>query len=156
MKKVIRIYFGSFPIPEREIKRNHGDMTAPYRTPALIGCAIIVDREFFFEIGKFDELRWNFSCGLIENRYFFSFEKGSFDMDMSIWGGENTELSLRTWMCGGALEIVPCSRMGHYFRILPYSFNGDKQAVKIRNNIRTALVWMGEYKPYFDVITSRK
>lgn len=62
-------------------------MTAPYRTPALIGCAIIVDREFFFEIG-------------------------TFDMDMSIWGGENTELSLRTWMCGGAMEIVPCSRMG--------------------------------------------
>lgn len=111
----MQIYFDRFPIPEREIKRNHGDMTAPYRTPALIGCAIIVDREFFFEIG-------------------------SFDMDMSIWGGENTELSLRTWMCGGALEIVPCSRMGHYFRILPYSFNGDKQAVKIRNNIRTALV----------------
>lgn len=34
------------------------------------GCAIAIDREFFFEIG-------------------------TFDMGMSIWGGENTELSLR-------------------------------------------------------------
>lgn len=45
-------------------------MTAPYRTAAMIGCAIAIDREFFFEIG-------------------------TFDMDMTIWGGENTELSLR-------------------------------------------------------------
>lgn len=66
----IRNFTCRYPIPEREIKRNRGDMTAPYRTPALIGCAIAVDREFFFEIG-------------------------AFDMGMSIWGGENAELSLR-------------------------------------------------------------
>lgn len=67
------MYYKTFPIPEREIKRNNGDMSAPYRTPALIGCAILIDREFFFEIG-------------------------SFDMQMSIWGGENTELSLRVML----------------------------------------------------------
>lgn len=54
------------------------------------------------------------------------------------------------------MEIVPCSRMGHYFRTLPYTFGGDKQEVKIRNNIRIAKVWMDEYKPYFDVVTARK
>lgn len=54
------------------------------------------------------------------------------------------------------MEIVPCSRMGHYFRTLPYSFNGDKQEVKIINNMRTAEVWMDEYKPYFDVVTAGK
>ncbi|XP_055296048.1 polypeptide N-acetylgalactosaminyltransferase 1-like isoform X2 [Sitodiplosis mosellana] len=121
------MYYREYPIPEREMIRNNGDVTAPYRTPALIGCAIAIDREFFFEIG-------------------------TFDMEMSIWGGENTELSLRVWQCGGALEIIPCSRVGHQFRTLPYSFNGDKIAVRIRNTMRTASVWMDEYKPYFDVI----
>lgn len=62
----------------------------------------------------------------------------------------------QVWQCGGALEIVPCSRVGHHFRTLPYSFNGDKNEVKIRNNIRIAKIWMDEYKPYFDVITPRK
>lgn len=54
------------------------------------------------------------------------------------------------------MEIVPCSRVGHFFRSLPYSFNADQDEIKFRNNIRTAAVWMDEYKAYFDAVIPRK
>lgn len=62
--------FHRYPLPEREITRNRGDPTAPFRTPAIMGTAIAIDREFFFEIGAFDK-------------------------KLNFWGGDNSELSLR-------------------------------------------------------------
>lgn len=58
------------PIPERELNRTKYDKTAPIRTPTMVGCGFSIDREFFFEIGSYDE-------------------------GMNIWGSENLEISLR-------------------------------------------------------------
>lgn len=52
-------------------------------------------------------------------------------------------------MCGGSLEILPCSRIGHLFRISTYSFNGDATEIKKRNNVRVVEVWMDEFKDFF-------
>lgn len=57
-------------IPQRERIRTRDDRTAPLRTPTHIGCAFSIDREFFFEIGSYDE-------------------------QMDIWGSENLEMALR-------------------------------------------------------------
>ena len=55
----------------------------------------------------------------------------------------------QVWMCGGTLEIVPCSHVGHIFRKRsPYKWRGGVNVVK-KNSIRLAEVWMDEYKQYY-------
>ncbi|XP_047452588.1 polypeptide N-acetylgalactosaminyltransferase 18a isoform X2 [Mugil cephalus] len=99
-------------------QRNH---TAPIRSPALIGC-FVVDRKYFEEIGLLDE-------------------------GMEIYGGENVELGVRVWQCGGSVEVLPCSRIAHIERAhKPYTEN--LTAHVRRNALRVAEVWMDQYKSH--------
>jgi len=52
-------------------------------------------------------------------------------------------------MCGGALEIVLCSHVGHIFRSRsPYKWRTGVNIVK-KNSIRVAEVWMDDFKKYY-------
>jgi len=66
-------------------------LSEPFQTPAMPGGIFAVNAHWFAEIG-------------------------SFDQKMEIWGGENIDLSLRSWLCGGSMYIIPCSHVGHVFR----------------------------------------
>lgn len=69
-------------------------------------------------------------------------KSGTYDVNMTEWGGEHIEMSLRTWRCGGRIEVVPCSRIGHVFRARnPYIVH---PSLVIRNQKRAALVWLDE------------
>ncbi|KAJ8263428.1 hypothetical protein COCON_G00158850 [Conger conger] len=98
------------------------DETAPIRTPAMIGCSFVVDREYFGEIGLLDP-------------------------GMEVYGGENIELGMRVWQCGGSMEVLPCARVAHIERTKkPY--NNDIDYYAKRNALRAAEVWMDEYKSH--------
>jgi polypeptide N-acetylgalactosaminyltransferase len=57
---------------------------------------------------------------------------------------------IQTWMCGGSLEIIPCSHVGHMFRnAMPYSWGDNGMQILIKNSLRLAEVWMDEYKKLY-------
>ena len=97
---------------------------------------------------------------LAANKKYF-FEVGSYDEEMDIWGGENLEISFRVcflylttfvfevWTCGGSIEFIPCSHVGHIFRAgHPYNMTGrgGNKDVHGTNSKRLAEVWMDDYK----------
>uniref|UniRef100_A0A3Q3X2K4 Polypeptide N-acetylgalactosaminyltransferase n=1 Tax=Mola mola TaxID=94237 RepID=A0A3Q3X2K4_MOLML len=72
---------------------------------------------------------------------------GLLDPGMEVYGGENIELGMRVWQCGGSMEVLPCARVAHIERTKkPY--NNDIDYYAKRNALRAAEVWMDEYKSH--------
>ncbi|EFA04575.1 polypeptide N-acetylgalactosaminyltransferase 35A [Tribolium castaneum] len=100
------------------------DFIKPIKSPTMAGGLFAMSRKYFTDLGEYDA-------------------------GMNIWGGENLEISFRIWMCGGRLELIPCSRVGHVFRQRrPYGAP-DGQDTMLHNSLRVANVWMDSYKEYF-------
>ncbi|KAI5773364.1 GALNT5 [Gulo gulo luscus] len=117
--------FGWRTIPPDIVAKNRIKETDIIRCPVMAGGLFSIDKNYFFELGTYDP-------------------------GLDVWGGENMELSFKVWMCGGEIEIIPCSRVGHIFRNdNPYSFPKDRMKTVERNLVRVAEVWLDEYKELF-------
>ncbi|XP_067232088.1 polypeptide N-acetylgalactosaminyltransferase 10 [Chanodichthys erythropterus] len=113
------MYYKRIPIPPQLEKSDPSD---PFESPVMAGGLFAVDRKWFWELG-------------------------GYDTGLEIWGGEQYEISFKVWMCGGRMEDIPCSRVGHIYRkYVPYKVPGGVSLA--RNLKRVAEVWMDEYAEF--------
>lgn len=81
---------------------------------------------------------------------FFLFDILHFSLLMIIGNLKQKKTKIKVWMCGGILEILPCSRVGHVFRkATPYSFPGGTSQIVNHNNARLVSVWLDEFGSFF-------
>jgi len=106
---------------------------SPVRCPVMPGGLFAMDKDLFFELGEYDP-------------------------EILYYGAEHVDLSLRVWMCGGTIETIPCSNVGHIYREFnrfsqeqdPLIQNLNIGRVLDRNDKRVATVWLGgEYASMF-------
>lgn len=72
-----------------------------------------------------------------------------FDTGMLEWGGDHAELSFKTWRCGGRIEVIPCSRIGHLFRDPEHRPYPVSVAQVVKNYDRLAKIWWKDHYHYF-------
>lgn len=90
----------------------------PFPSPAMSGGLLALWRDWWIESGKYDD-------------------------QMTEWGSEHIEMSLRAWRCGEGVVGVPCSRVGHLFRSSrPYAFHSLAEQ---NNNRRLIAAWLEDY-----------
>lgn len=69
------LHFKWDSVPAADLKSGE-DFAKPIETPTMAGGLYAISRDYFYHLGAYDP-------------------------GMNLWGGENIELSLRIWMCGG-------------------------------------------------------
>ncbi|CAB1412586.1 unnamed protein product [Pleuronectes platessa] len=97
------MYYKRIPIPA---KLQNDDPSEPFESPVMAGGLFAVNTKWFWELG-------------------------GYDTGLEIWGGEQYEISFKVWMCGGRMEDIPCSRVGHIYRkYVPYKVPGGVSLAK--------------------------
>lgn len=103
--------------------RKESNPDQPIMTPTLPGGNFAIDKDLFNILGQHDPV-------------------------MDILDFSNLELSIKCWLCGGRLEIIPCSHVGQVEAGSDSDLTSSQQMI-LNASMRTAEVWFGEYKSYF-------
>lgn len=76
-------------------------------------------------------------------------DKSSSYYQVKVWSATCVKCDSQVWQCGGQLEIIPCSVVGHVFRTKsPHTFPKGTEVIT-RNQVRLAEVWMDDYKKIY-------
>lgn len=110
------------PLKEQELKALPSPIS-PVRSPVVPQEVVAVDRHYFQNTGAYDPL-------------------------LSLGGSENLEMSFKAWLCGGSVEILPCSRVGHLYQSQHASLRTDPEVI-LKNKIRIAETWLSSFKETF-------
>lgn len=84
----------------------------------------------------------------IDHEYFYKL--GTYDGGMKIWAGDDVELSIRSWSCGGSILVAPCSHVAHLTRANRiYTGKLGWFRLLLTNTARMVDVWTDEWSEYF-------
>ena len=121
----------------------------------MAGGLFAIDKSYFFELGSYDpgleiwggenlelsfkvtnnDCTWMNTCRLY---WVMVLTMNVYRCYISL----KYEFLSQIWMCGGNLEILPCSHVGHIFRATqPYKFPKGNTQTFLRNCVRVAEVW---------------
>ncbi|XP_021497397.1 polypeptide N-acetylgalactosaminyltransferase 15 [Meriones unguiculatus] len=110
------------PLEEQERKALPSPIS-PIRSPVAPREVVAVDRHYFQNTGAYDPL-------------------------LLPQGSDNLEISFKAWLCGGSVEILPCSRVGHIYQSQSASSRTDPESI-LKNKVRIAETWLGPFKETF-------
>eukprot|EP00928_Gymnodinium_smaydae_P011669 TRINITY_DN14280_c0_g1_i1.p1 TRINITY_DN14280_c0_g1~~TRINITY_DN14280_c0_g1_i1.p1 ORF type:complete len:433 (+),score=74.55 TRINITY_DN14280_c0_g1_i1:60-1358(+) len=96
----------------------------PYATPGTSGGIFAMRKDWFQRLALFDD-------------------------GMHEWGGDHMELTMKVWRCGGRIEIVPCSRVGHLYRDPEHRPYDVEVNTVVHNYKRLALLWAKDHLDLF-------
>lgn len=134
-----------------------------HRTPTFAGGLFSISKEYFYRIGSYDEEMeiWGgeniemsfrvryYQAVIICANIFYPWSHSVIQTAAWACASVLSIINLKVWQCGGQLEIIPCSIVGHVFRTKsPHTFPKGTQVIA-RNQVRLAEVWMDDYKEIF-------
>jgi polypeptide N-acetylgalactosaminyltransferase len=102
----------------------HNDVFEPYASPGTSGGIFAMRKDWFEELGLFDT-------------------------GMHQWGGDHMELTMKVWRCGGRIELVPCSRIGHLYRDPAHRPYDVEVNTVVHNYKRLAELWTKDHLDIF-------
>ncbi|KAK5980352.1 hypothetical protein GCK32_004653 [Trichostrongylus colubriformis] len=108
--------FRWYPVPKREMVRRKHDRSSPIQTPTIAGGLFAIDKQFFYDIGSYDE-------------------------GMQVWGGENLEISFRVIHHNAArtAEVWMDHYKQFFYKMVPAARNVDPGDVSARRQLRANL-----------------
>lgn len=123
-------------------QKEHGALTAK--------CYVTLNADFWWYDDESDYMP-AISGGLVATSQKWWKESGGYERGMHGWGGENSDQSLRAWLCGGDIRRAKSSIVAHMWRTGDPKTKAHYRVSNIQtdNQERVAASWFDEFAQVF-------